>query len=61
MTRYEGNEIVKEIGGRMLRKTCIHLSSSTFTRVDYFEELTLKELGEVVEDVVEVTNSGKKK
>lgn len=38
----------------MLRQTCIRLSLHTKTNVTYFLEMSIRELGEFIEDVQEV-------
>lgn len=35
----------------MLRRTCVRLSLSTYTGVNYFEDLDLYELGEIADEV----------
>jgi len=44
----------------MLRKSCVRLSLSTYTSIDYFLDLDLYDLGEVAEEVKGAMESGKK-
>lgn len=54
LVKYDGLKIVKQMGGRQLRKACVRLSLSTHTSIDHFLQLDIYELSEVAEEVQEV-------
>ena len=54
MEQKNGKKVIA-LKGRMLRQTCIRLSLHTKTNVTYFLEMSIRELGEFIEDVQEVS------